>query len=68
MSDRIIDRNTFYRKVDKLLLNKPDKYIEIIQKKVNKHLEYAEKIDELSYNIDIVIAYMVTLDSEYWEY
>lgn len=65
MSDKIIERNVFERKVEKLLLNKPERYKNIIQAQIDRHLLYAEKINEISYNIDLVISYMVKLDQEY---
>lgn len=62
MSERITERLVFEKRVEQLLLNKPRRYMDIIQSHIYRHLSYSDKV---SCDIDIVIAYMVQLDKEY---
>lgn len=62
MSERLNNRLVFERKVEKLLINKPQRYKDIIQSHIDRHLIYSDGVD---FDIDIVIAYMVQLDKEY---
>ena len=62
MSGRITERLVFERKVGQLLLNKPQRYKDIIQSHIDRHLSYSDRV---CCDIDVVIAYMVQLDKEY---
>lgn len=62
MSDRITERLVFEKKVEQLLLNKPQRYKDILQSHIDRHLSYSDRV---WCDIDVVIAYMVQLDKEY---
>lgn len=62
MSDRITERLVFEKKVEQLLLGKPQRYKDILQSHIDRHLSYSDRV---WCDIDVVIAYMVQLDKEY---
>ena len=62
MSDRITERLVFEKKVEQLLLGKPQRYKAILQSHIDRHLSYSDRV---WCDIDVVIAYMVQLDKEY---
>lgn len=62
MSDRITERLVFEKKVEQLLLGKPQRYKNILQSHIDRHLSYSDRV---WCDIDVVIAYMVQLDKEY---
>lgn len=65
MSDLMVERNVFERKVEKLLDGKPERYKQIIYSHIERHQDYLSKLGNNYCDIDVVISYMVQLDRTY---
>ena len=65
MSDLMVERNVFERKVEKLLDGKPERYKQIICSHIERYQEYLSKLGNNYCDIDVVISYMVQLDRTY---
>lgn len=59
------NRIMFDYDVDRLLVDKPERYKQIIRAKIKRAMEYQEKISDKYISTDLVIGFMIKLDEDY---